>query len=80
MDTSTKDRQEQALRSAMERDIVHCYALEGFYPPSLDYIVEHYGLSYDEDIFLVDYQPIGDNIYPDYTIMLKGVSVDETQK
>lgn len=70
--SSTKERQEDSLVKAMERNIVHCYALEGFYPPSLEYMEEHYGLSYDKDLFIVDYQPIGTNLYPDFTIIRKG--------
>lgn len=69
---SSIDRQEAALQNAMERNIVHCYALEGFYPPSLTYIQEHYGLTYDSEQFIVDYQPIASNIYPDFTIINKG--------
>lgn len=69
---SSVERQEAALQSAMERNIVHCYALEGFYPPSLSYIKEHYGLTYDKELFIVDYQPIGSNIYPDFTIIYRG--------
>lgn len=65
------ERQEEALNNAMERDIIHCYALEGFYPPSLDYLVEHYGLTYDTSEFMVDYQPIASNIHPDFTIIRK---------
>jgi len=70
--SSTGDRQEASLINAMERNIVHCYALEGFYPPSLSYMEEHYGLTYDQTMFIVDYQPIGTNIYPDFTIIRKG--------
>ena len=72
MGTGNGDRQEQALNSAMERDIMHCYALEGFYPPSLEYMEEHYGLTYDKSAYIVDYQPVGNNIYPNYTIIKKG--------
>lgn len=72
LSSSNNDRQEESLRSAMERDIIHCYALEGFYPPSLDYIKEHYGLTYNSSTFIVDYQPVGNNIYPNYTIIRKG--------
>ena len=64
-------RQEEALQSAIERDIVHCYALQGFYPPSLDYLVDHYGLTYDTTAFHVDYRPIASNIHPDFTIIRK---------
>lgn len=68
------DRQEQALTKALERDIMHCYALEGYYPPSLSYIEEHYGLIYDKDKYIVDYRPVGNNIYPNIAIIKKGNS------
>ena len=71
--SQTTDRQEESLRRALERDIVQCYALEGTYPPSLSYIEEHYGLTYDHSTFYVDYRPIGANLYPDVTILqIKG--------
>lgn len=66
------ERQKEALRNATERDIIHCYALEGFYPPSLQYIEKHYGLTYDSNLFMIDYRPIGSNIRPDFTIITKG--------
>ena len=65
--TLTDDR--RLLEKAVTRDIVHCYAVEGVYPPSLSYIEEHYGLVYDESTFFVDYQPIASNMYPDVTVI-----------
>ncbi|MGN1159743.1 MAG: hypothetical protein ACI4SE_06045 [Lachnospiraceae bacterium] len=67
----TYQSQRESLESALERSIAHCYALEGTYPPSLEYIKEHYGLIYDEDRFFVDYQSIGSNMMPDVTIIEK---------
>lgn len=61
----------EVLADAIERDITACYALEGTYPPSLDYIKQNYGLRYDEDRFYVDYQPVAENIRPSYTILEK---------
>lgn len=66
---STVKRQKDSLETAISRDITHCYAVEGAYPPSLDYIKQHYGLSYDEDLFFVDYQPIGSNVLPNVTVI-----------
>ena len=74
VDSSSGRQQEESLIRAMERNIVHCYALEGFYPPSLEYMEIHYGLTYDKDMFIVDYQPIGTNLYPDFTIIRKGTA------
>lgn len=68
---STLSRQQESLETALNRDIIHCYAVEGFYPPSLSYIEEHYGLVYDKDLFFVDYQPIGSNLHPDVTILIR---------
>lgn len=65
-------RQEEALNNALERGIVHCYAQNGYYPPSLDYIKEEYGLQYDEEHFFVDYQPTASNMHPSYIVKRKG--------
>lgn len=67
----TLDRQQESLESALNRSIVSCYCVEGTYPPSLSYLIEHYGITYDHNSFFVDYQPIGSNIYPDVTIIRK---------
>lgn len=69
--SSTKDRQQKSLEMALHRDIIQCYAVEGTYPPSLNYIKEHYGLTYDEESFFIDYQPSGSNLQPDITIIRK---------
>ena len=69
--TSSKD-QTQILTDAVNKDIIHCYAVEGYYPPNLKYIEDHYGLTYDKDRYFVDYVPIGDNIMPSVTIVETG--------
>ena len=61
--------QKEILTDAINRDVVHCYSIEGFYPPSLEYIEEHYGLTYDRDLFIVDYEPIASNLMPNITII-----------
>ncbi len=66
--TSARD-QKDVLTDAVSRDIIHCYAVEGYYPPSLAYIEDHYGLTYDKSRYLIDYVPIGDNIMPTVTIL-----------
>lgn len=66
---STHKRQAESLYNAINRSIIHCYCVEGTYPPSLSYLKEHYGLTYDESQFMVDYMPIGSNMKPDVTII-----------
>lgn len=65
-----KDEKE-VLANAISKDIVHCYAIEGYYPPNLEYIIEHYGLTYDSEKYIVDYEPIGSNIMPSVNIVEK---------
>lgn len=68
---TTFEKQEESLHTAIEHSVVQCYAVEGTYPPSLSYIEEHYGLIYDHDLFFIDYQAYGANIFPDITILRK---------
>ena len=69
------DKQWESLETALTRNITHCYAVEGYYPPSLAYLEENYGLTYDKDLFFVDYQPVASNMRPNVTIILrKGTS------
>lgn len=68
---TTYKKQEESLHAAIERSVVQCYAVEGTYPPSLSYLENHYGLTYDHELFFIDYQVYGSNIYPNITILRK---------
>ena len=68
----TDSEQRKSLENAISRGITHCYAVEGSYPESLSYLKEHYGITYDENKFFVDYKTSGSNIMPDVTIIEKG--------
>ena len=65
----TSERQKQNLEDSIMHSIACCYAVEGSYPESLDYIKENYGLIYDEKQFFVDYRVSGSNMMPDVTII-----------
>lgn len=67
----TDHNQMETLELAISRSITHCYATEGHYPESLDYLIENYGITYDADQYFVDYQILGKNLYPDVTIIEK---------
>ncbi|MBQ3796324.1 MAG: hypothetical protein II842_08560 [Butyrivibrio sp.] len=70
MGHSSISKEQQSLENALSRDIVQCYAIEGRYPPNLEYLEQHYGLTYDKKTFFVDYMPIAGNLYPDVTVIL----------
>ncbi|MCI8993916.1 MAG: hypothetical protein HFG80_14630 [Eubacterium sp.] len=61
----------QTLEQALVRGITYCYATEGSYPESLADLKENYGFFYDEEKYFIDYQPLGSNIMPDFTVIRK---------
>ena len=68
----TRERQRESLENALSRNLLHYYSLEGRYPDSLESLSQNYGLIYDRDFFYIDYRFMGDNIYPDITILEEG--------
>ena len=59
------------LEDALRRTAVACYAAEGFYPPDVAYMQEHYGLQLDPDRFTVRYVLQASNLMPDITVLDK---------
>jgi len=56
------------LEEALMRVVVHSYAVNGYFPDSLDYIVENFGIYIDTSRFLVHYEPIATNILPNIIV------------
>jgi len=61
----------QIAADAIERAARQCYALEGAYPPTLDYLEENYGLTLDWNRYHYFYDVIGSNIHPIIEVQLK---------
>ncbi len=57
------------LEETLRRGCVACYAAEGVYPPSIDYLKEHYGLQVDEARYTVRYSAFAENLMPDITVL-----------
>ena len=66
------DRQQESLEKAIQRDVTYCYATTGRYPKTLDYIERVYGLTYDRELFSIDYQVQGSKIPPVVTVTRTG--------
>ena len=67
-------RQEEGkrqLEDVLRRTAVACYAAEGFYPPNIEYMQQHYGLRYDEKQYAVFYEIFASNLMPDITVLEK---------
>ena len=57
------------LEQVLHRTAMACYAVEGAYPPDVDYMRQHYGLAYDESRYIVHYDVFASNFMPDITVM-----------
>ena len=55
--------------SSIRRGVINCYASEGYYPPSYEYLKEHYGISVDENRYIVHYEIFASNIMPVITVI-----------
>lgn len=65
----TGEERLNALTEAVRRASVQCYAIEGRYPPSVEYLEEHYGVSIDRSRYHVFYDGWASNIMPEITIL-----------
>lgn len=68
MDTDRQALGAAQLEQAIRRGCTACYAAEGMYPPSLDYLRTHYGVQIDETRYNVGYSVIGEKLMPDITV------------
>ena len=74
---SGKSELEQAafLQNAVHRAVITCFAIEGRYPPSLEYLAENYGVKtlLDNELYIVSYRAFASNIFPDIAVLRIGV-------
>ena len=68
-DAKSEAAQEAQLREAVRRALVTCYATEGQYPPTLQYLEANYALKFDDDRFIVSYDAFASNIMPTVSIL-----------
>ncbi len=68
MGAKADDELYSMVRQSVTRAAVQCYALEGAYPPDIDYLIENYGLAVDETKYLIHYQSNGGNLLPQINV------------
>jgi hypothetical protein len=70
-DRGVSDSRVSSVRQSVESAVNNCYALEGRYPPSLEYLEKNYGLIVDEEHFIYGYSVFATNIKPQIYIFKK---------
>ena len=66
---SSREEAKKALEDSIRHSVVSCYALEGRYPPTMDYLKEHYSILLDESRYVVYYDIFASNIMPEITVI-----------
>ena len=59
----------RVLKDTILQSAVQCYAVEGSYPPSLEYLEENYGLQINHKRYLVTYDIFASNLMPQMTVL-----------
>ena len=72
VEQKTRLQRQENVRSATLRAAVACYNVEGVYPDNVEYLVEHYGLRYDSETFILQYDAFAENILPDIRVLVRG--------
>jgi len=54
--------------NSIRRAVINSFASEGKFPPSFEYLKEHYGIHIDEHKFVVHYHIFASNIMPDIVV------------
>ena len=62
------------VEDAVREAVVTCYAVEGAYPDSVEYLRDHYRLAYDEERYMVNIKSFATNRAPDVYVVERGAA------
>ena len=62
---------EVSLRDAILSSAKQCCAIEGSYPPSLEYLEQNYGLVVNREKYIITYSIFAENIVPNVIVSAK---------
>lgn len=68
--SSHDEEQSKIAEEAIIRAAVQCYALEGRYPSSLEYLETNYGLALNREKYVYHYRAVAENIMPEIRLFL----------
>lgn len=68
---SSRDEAKIVAEDSIHRAVLSCYALEGRYPATFEYLRDNYGLNIDENKYIIHYDVFGSNIMPNITVLVR---------
>ena len=72
IDAGHERAETEIVRDAVKGAALTCYAVEGAYPDTLEYLKDHYQLAYDEERYFVTYEAFASNLIPDIWVTERG--------
>ena len=69
LDSGMNEENLRQMEEALRKGCATCYAVEGAYPPDLEYLKVHYGIRVDETKYTVFYNSFAQNLMPDITVL-----------
>ncbi len=68
----TTDEQANMLKEAVLRATMTCYAVEGRYPLRVEELEDNYGITYDNEKYIVVIDGFAQNVLPEIRVLQKG--------
>ena len=72
VDERSDSEQVRVLSDAVLRATLTCYAVEGRYPASVEYLKTNYGIVYDEEEYIVTLDAFASNLLPEIYVLTQG--------
>jgi len=66
---SSREQGATALRASILSAATRCYAIEGAYPASLDYLESRYGLRVNDRDYAITYEAFASNVVPSVVVV-----------
>lgn len=70
--TAQTGAETELVYTAVRDAALTCYAIEGAYPPDLQYLRDNYGIRYDRSRYVVSYDAFASNLMPEIRVMIRG--------
>ncbi len=69
MEESTRQQSAASIRETVLASALQCCAIEGAYPQSLQYLVDNYGLTVNQDDYVITYEAFASNVVPSVVVV-----------
>lgn len=64
------------MEDTIHKAVLNCYAIEGSYPATIEYVEEYYGLQIDHENYDVFYEVFAQNLMPEVTVLEKNTGIE----